>query len=250
MTSPTVISSSWKIEAASTASAPASNASFRCPGLAAPPEAITGTRTAARDRAGQLQVVARARTVAVPAGEQDLAGAAAGTRARPFERIDAGTFAPALDQHLEPAALARGVDRQHRALATEARRDVGQELRPVYRGRIDRDLVGAGLEQGARVVDRADAAADRERDAKARAHALYRLDLIAALFRGRRDIEDHDLVGALALVQGSALGRIAGVAQTLEADALDHAAVADVEAGDDARGQHHAASQRAISSCP
>jgi hypothetical protein len=131
--------------------------------------------------------------------------------------------------------------------AAEAQGDLGQELRPVYRGRIDRDLVRARLEQGARVVDCPDTAADRERDAKACAHALYGLDLVAALFRRRRDIQDHDLVGALALVQQGALRGIAGVAQPLEADALDHAAVADVQARDDPRGQHHASSQRAIS---
>ena len=41
-----VVSPSWKIEAASTASAPASKASRMCSAESAPPEAITGTRTA------------------------------------------------------------------------------------------------------------------------------------------------------------------------------------------------------------
>ena len=119
---------------------------------------------------------------------------------------------------------------------------------PVHGGGVDRDLVGAGLEQGAGVLDRADAAADRERNAQARAHALHRLNLVAAALGRGRDVQDHDLVRALVLVQNGALGRIAGIAQPLEADALDHAAVADVQAGNDARGQHHASSQRAISS--
>jgi hypothetical protein len=117
----------------------------------------------------------------------------------------------------------------------------------VHCGRIDRDLVGPSLEQGAGIVDRADAAADRERNAKARAHTLHRLDLIAAALGRGRDVQDHDLVGALALVQRGALRRIAGVAQALEADALDHAAVADVETGNDPGGQHRDSSQRAIS---
>ncbi len=41
---------SWTIEATSAASAPASNASARCAASPAPPEAITGTVTALRDR--------------------------------------------------------------------------------------------------------------------------------------------------------------------------------------------------------
>ena len=47
------------------------------------------------------------------------------------------------------------------------------------------------------------------------------------------------------LVEPRPLGRVAGVAQALEAHALDHAAMADVEAGDDARGQHQPQLQEA-----
>ena len=247
LTSATVMSSSWKIEAASTASAPASNASFRCcrRGGAARGDHRHPHRRC--DRAGELQVVARARAVPVPAGEQDLARAAPGAVLRPLDRIDAGALAAALDEHLETAVASSGIDREHRALAAEAQGDLGEQLRSMHGGRIDRDLVCPGLEQGAGIVDRADAAADRERNAEARAHALHRLDLVAAALGRRRDVQDHDLVRALALVQGGALRRIAGIAQALEAHALDHAAVADVETGDDPGGQHRASSQRAIS---
>ena len=58
---------------------------------------------------------------------------------------------------------------------------------------------------------------------------------------GRRgDVEQAQLVGTLRVVGPSGLDRIAGVAQALEVDALDHAAVLDVEAGDDAAFQHRA----------
>src|SRR5690606_19608605 len=42
----TVVTPSWRIEATRTAEAPARTPSTRCPGSLAPPEAITGTRTA------------------------------------------------------------------------------------------------------------------------------------------------------------------------------------------------------------
>ena len=58
-----------------------------------------------------------------------------------------------------------------------------------------------------------------------------------ALERGG-DVEDDELVDALAVVAARELGRIAGAPQPLEVDALDDLAVADVEAGDDAFGQH------------
>ncbi len=54
----------------------------------------------------------------------------------------------------------------------------------------------------------------------------------------RADIEHHDLVRALFFVERGASGGIARVAQVLEADALDDAAIADIKTGDHARGQH------------
>src|SRR3989442_4682380 len=47
------------------------------------------------------------------------------------------------------------------------------------------------------------------------------------------------LVGALGVVGHGGLHWIASIPQIHEAHALDHAPVLDVEAGDDALGQHH-----------
>ena len=55
----------------------------------------------------------------------------------------------------------------------------------------------------------------------------------------RGDVEDDELVDAFDVVAARELRRIAGDAQPLEVDALDDLAVADVEAGDDALGEHH-----------
>ena len=61
--------------------------------------------------------------------------------------------------------------------------------------------------------------------------------LIAAFFGRGRDIEDHDLIGALRFVEGGAFCRIAGIAQALKLDALDHPAMADIEARNDPPSQ-------------
>src|SRR5205807_10660461 len=63
----------------------------------------------------------------------------------------------------------------------------------------------------------------------------------AALGRGR-DVEEADLVGALRVVGGGLLDRIAGVAQREEVGALHDPAVLHVEARDDPAGQHRDAS--------
>ena len=105
-------------------------------------------------------------------------------------------------------------------------------------GGVDRDLVGAGQQHGANVVDAADAAADGERDEDrvggAPGHVEHDL---AALVRGG-DVQKDQLVGLLGVVDGRLLDRIAGVAQVDEVDALDDTPVLDVEAGDDSFGEH------------
>src|SRR5574341_362912 len=61
----------------------------------------------------------------------------------------------------------------------------------------------------------------------------------APLVRGR-DVEEDQLVRVLLVVGDGCRHGIAGVRQVDEPDALDDAAVLDVEAGDDALGQHPA----------
>ena len=54
----------------------------------------------------------------------------------------------------------------------------------------------------------------------------------------RGDVQEHDLVGALAVVPGGQLDRIAGVDQIDEVDALDHPAGVDVETRDHPHRPH------------
>ena len=53
-----------------------------------------------------------------------------------------------------------------------------------------------------------------------------------------RDVEKAELVGARRIIGDRRLDRIAGIAQIDEIDALDDAAVLDVEAGNDANFEH------------
>ena len=57
-------------------------------------------------------------------------------------------------------------------------------------------------------------------------------------FVGGSDVEQHDFVGAFAGVTCRLRGGVAGVDEVNELYAFDHAAGVDVEAGDDALGQH------------
>ena len=132
-----------------------------------------------------------------------------------------------------PAAL--GVDRDHDRLRAELLGQLGDQARAGERGRVDRDLVGARGEQRVRVGDRADAAADRERDRELLRDAAHDADERVALLERRLHVEEDELVGAAVGVRGAELDRVAHVAQLLELDALDDAAGGHVEARDQAR---------------
>ena len=90
------------------------------------------------------------------------------------------------------------------------------------------------------VVHAAHAAADRKRNEDLVGGPFDRVEQDLPRVGGRGDIEEDDLVRALAVVDGCKLGRITGVTEVLEAHALDDATVGDVEAGDDALGRHQA----------
>ncbi len=158
---------------------------------------------------------------------------------RPFDRIDAFVVAPAARENV-PAALRPPprVDRQHHRLRAEFLRQFTNQFGPAHRGRVDADLIGPRVQYAPRVIDRADAAADRQRDENFTGGARDYLHHGVAVVARRRDVQKHQLVGALLVVARREFHRISRVAQVHEIDALDHASLGDVETGDDALGQH------------
>jgi len=76
--------------------------------------------------------------------------------------------------------------------------------------------------------------------------------------RGRSDIEDHQFVGAFGVVARGKRSGIAGIAESHEIDAFDHARTVGVEAGmmrrarlmtDASCGQAHEIVQQACAGC-
>ena len=154
-----------------------------------------------------------------------------------------GRLAAAVGEDLPAQRLARprhplGVDGDDDALRAELLGALGHELPAVHGGGVDRDLVGAGLQQLADVLDRAHAAADGERHEAALGRALDDVEDGVAVLVAGRDVEEAQLVGAGRVVGGGRLDGIAGVDEVDEVDALDDAAVLDVEAGNDADLEH------------
>src|SRR5690606_29197099 len=103
----------------------------------------------------------------------------------------------------------------------------------------DADLVGAVAEQPRDVVDRAHAAAHRERDEDLLGRRRDGLVGRGTILDGRGDVEEGDLVCTLLVVLRGELDGVARVAQPLEVDALHDAPRRDVEARDDAGDDAH-----------
>ena len=165
------------------------------------------------DRPEQLGVEAQAGPVAVDRGHEELAGAERRRAHGPLHGVQAGGLAAAADDDLPAvggrrAAPAR-VDRDDDGLRAERRRALRDELRALDGGGVERHLVGAGPEHGAHLGDAAHAAADGQRDERPAGRPLDDLEQRpAALGRGG-DVEEDDLVGALAPVALGELGRVA-----------------------------------------
>src|ERR1700682_534295 len=113
----------------------------------------------------QGEAIAAARPLRIDAGEQHLAPPTLLRRPRPLDRIEAARLPSAVRVDLPAVVgLALGVDGDHDALRSELPSALGDQLGPLHRGGLDRDLVSAGAEQGADLVDLANAAADGEWD--------------------------------------------------------------------------------------
>src|SRR5918995_806907 len=192
-----------------------------------------------RDRSGQLDVIAVGRAVAIHAREQDLAGPPLGGLPGPLDRLAVGEITPPVYINVPPPVIAPlRVDGDDDALSAEHLRELVDQLGPGERRRVDRDLVGAGVEHRLRVIDRANATPDREWYEHVVCRPPRQLDDCVALLVRRGDIEKYELVRALLVVACGELDRVARIAQADEVRSLDDSAAIDIEARDDTLQDH------------
>src|SRR5207248_704264 len=115
-------------------------------------------------RAGEAEVEALARAVAVHAGEQDLAGARLRHALCPVDDVEAGRLAAAMSVDLPARAVLFGIDGDNDGLVTDDARGLMHQFWILHCSGVDRNLVGPGVEQAPHILHLAHAAAYRERD--------------------------------------------------------------------------------------
>ena len=130
----------------------------------APPEAMMGTA----HRAATASSISRSKPFLTPSVSMELTTSSPApffhTLFQPVQGVDAGVLPAALGEEHEPAVYPLDVGGEHHALVAvllgRRRDDAG-----VGDGsRVDADLIGAALEHPIEVLQRADAAAHRQRD--------------------------------------------------------------------------------------
>ena len=198
------------------------------------------------DRAGHSQFKAIAGAVAIHAGQQNLPGAERRHAPRPLHCIDTRGVAATVGKNLVAGpgvgiGHAFGVNRHHDALGAKALRGAAHQIRIADCGGVDAHLVGARVEQAANILDAADAAAHGQRDKHLARYGLDRLYRGVAAFVAGADIQQSNLVRALFVVARRDLDGVSRIADAGEVDALHHAPLVDVQAGNDAPRQTHQA---------
>ena len=123
-------------------------------------------------------------------------------------------------------------------MAAERRRQLRDQFGSAQGRGIDADLVGASGQDGAGNVDAVDPARHAERNVEHRGHPLDPARVEASTVGAGGDVVEHQLVRAGVAIALGMVEHVADVAMIAKADALDHAAVGDVEAGDYPNRRH------------
>ena len=189
--------------------------------LAGTPRSDHRDRDGPRNRAGQLEVVAGLRPVAVHARQEDLPGPSIRCFCRPLDRVD--PLRPAAPGGIDlPAAFApAGIDRDDDALGAEPRGHPVDQPRLADRRGVDAHLVGPGVQDCLSVINAPDPAPDGERNENVVGGPAGQVGDRLPLFVGSGDVQEHQLVGALGVVALGELDRVAGVPDVDEVGALD-----------------------------
>ena len=230
----------WKIDAASTASAPPSRtAATKSAGPRSATRRDDRHRHAIGDRPEQVGVEAEPGPVTVDRRHEQLAGPELDRALGPLDRVERRRLAAALDVDLHSSAAA------HREAHRSRRPRLPPEARAhavIRSGSATAAVLSETLSAPARSTSRISSTVRTPPPTVSGTNARRAVRSTTSSSVPRRsgggDVEEHELVGALAGVALGQLGRIALVDEVDEARALDDAAIGDVEAGDDPAAEH------------
>src|SRR5579871_1084561 len=195
------------------------------------------------DGGGQRDVETLLSAVAVDRGEKDFAGACGDALSGPLYGVEICRVVAAADFYIPVifCFVTLGVDREDYCLGAEFVGEFGAKFRALDGGGVDGDFVGACANDGAGVVESANAATGGERYGEFGGDAADCVEECGPAIARSGDVEDNEFVGAFGVVARGEGHGITGVAKADEVDAFDDASAVGVETGNDAAGQAHGA---------
>jgi len=203
-----------------------------------------GNRNSVDYRSRELQVVARARAIAIHAREQDFSCAEVDDAFGPRDRVESRVGASAAGEDVPSKGIVCArtfcIDSDDDRLSAPTCGGAFDESRITHCGSVDGDLVGAGVEKRFDVPFAFHSASNGEGRENAVCGRSNDIEQRSAAFMGCGDVEERDLVGACGVVALSNFDWVAGIAQRDELNAFDDAPVFDIEAGNDALCEHSA----------
>ena len=104
--------------------------------------------------------------------------------------------------------------------------------------RIEAGFVSTGIEQAPHIVHRAHTAAHGEGNKHLRGDCFNDVEHHIPVVTGGGDVKEGELICTLIVVAGRNFHGVACVSQLYKVDALDDSAARDIQAGNDAFGQH------------
>src|SRR5580765_3595497 len=184
--------------------------------------------------------------ITIHGGEHDFSGTPGFGLQSPFHGIASGGDATSMGEGLPGSVLSFGIDRDNDRLRAEAVGDAGDQGRIGESSGVDADFVSPSGEDSSRVVESANAASHGKRNEELAGGAADGIEQGGTLLVGRRDVEENNFIRAgLAMGLGE-FGGVSGVAEVDELNAFDDASGVNVEASDDAFGQHSQRAQKLL----
>jgi hypothetical protein len=126
------------------------------------------------------------------------------------------------------ACNATRVDIDYRRAAPKLSSYFADKLWVPHRRRVDADFFGTRLDKSGRIVERANAAANRKGHEDLVRHTSNDVKHDLTTFVAGADIEENQLVGAIFLVTARDLNWVARIAQIQEVDSFDNATAINV----------------------
>ena len=184
--------------------------------------------------------------VTIHGGEENFTGTTGFGLQSPIQGVASRGHAASVGEGVPGSVLTFGIDGDHDGLRAEASGDAGNEGGIGEGSGVDADFVSSGGEYSGRVIECADATTDREGDEKLAGSAADGIEQGGPLLVSCRDVEEDDFVCAGLAVRLGEFGGVSGVAEVDELNAFDDASGVNVEAGDNAFGQHSQRAQKLL----